>query len=166
MGVSGSGKSTIGQAIGDRIGVAYLDGDSYHSQANIDKMASGTPLDDDDRRSWLASLAGLIAEQREQNQSLLLGCSALKRKYRTQLRAGDPNLLFLFLDGSYDLILGRMQARDHFFSPDMLRTQFDTLERPDDHEAVCVNIDAPFDRVIDDCITGLCARARGTDRER
>lgn len=164
MGVSGSGKSTLGEALGERLGIPYVDGDIHHPQANIDKMARGTPLTDADRAGWLTALANIIATSRRRNDSLLLGCSALKRAYRTQLRTGDPELMFLFLDGSYEVILERMQAREHFFSPDMLRTQFETLERPDTDEAVCVSIHPEFDGVVDACIDAVCTDAHALSR--
>ncbi|RJS93159.1 gluconokinase [Salinisphaera sp. Q1T1-3] len=148
MGVSGSGKSSIGKGIGQRLGVPYIDGDTYHPQANVEKMERGEPLDDDDRAGWLDALTGLIRDYRDDELGVLIGCSALKRRYRDQLRSGDPHLMFLFLDGSYDIILGRMQQREHFFSPKMLQSQFDTLERPGSDEAVRVDIDADFNEVI------------------
>ncbi|MFC3103753.1 gluconokinase [Salinisphaera aquimarina] len=158
MGVSGCGKSTLGAALGKRLGVAYVDGDHYHPQANIDKMAEGTPLTDIDRHGWLETLAELIGARRTADESLLIGCSALKRRYRDQLRQHDPDLIFLFLDGSYEVILERMQARAHFFSPDMLRTQFDTLERPDEREAIAIRIDAELDVVVEHCVSALHRR--------
>ena len=161
MGVSGSGKSTLGLAIGQRLSVEYIDGDDYHPQANIDKMARGEALDDADRAGWLAQLKTLIADYRERGASLLLGCSALKHDYRAALREGDAALRFLFLDGSYDVILARMRERQHFFSPTMLRTQFDTLERATADEAIKVDISADFDQVVDNAIAALRADCRG-----
>lgn len=160
MGVSGSGKSSLGEALGERLDVAYVDGDDYHPQTNIDKMSQGVPLDDEDRAGWLSELADLIQARRAEDRSLLLGCSALKHRYRERLRQGDPQLIFLFLDGSYELILERMQQRAHFFSPEMLRTQFDTLERPGAGEAVCVGIDGEFTVVVDNCADALRARCQ------
>lgn len=157
MGVSGSGKSTLGEALGTRLGVAYVDGDTYHPPANIEKMANGVALTDADRHGWLHTLSGLIRASREREQSLLIGCSALKRGYRDQLRDGDEDLTFLYLDGSYELILERMQARRHFFSPVMLRTQFETLEAPDEQEAIRVSIAPPLHGVVDTCVQRLIA---------
>lgn len=159
MGVSGCGKSSLGAAIGKRLNIAYIDGDHHHPQANIDKMARGEPLTDADRNGWLDTLATLIGASRDADDSLLIGCSALKRAYRDQLRRFDDSLMFLFLDGSYEVILARMQQRAHFFSPDMLRSQFDTLERPDEDEAVAVAIDDAFEAVVDQCVQAV--RRRG-----
>ena len=159
MGVSGSGKSTLGAALTERLGIAYIDGDTYHPPSNVEKMRQGIPLTDEDRAGWLDTLAEIIADYRRRDLSLLLGCSALKRVYREHLRRGDPALMFAFLDGSYDVILARMQQRAHFFSPDMLRSQFDTLEAPTDAEAVRVNIDGEFELVVADCAQALCERA-------
>lgn len=149
MGVSGSGKSTIGEAVGRKLDIPYLDGDTFHPAANIEKMSRGEPLDDTDRAGWLDTLSELLAEYRRDGRSLLLGCSALKRHYRDRLRRGDPNLLFIFLDGSFDVILRRMRDRQHFFTEDMLQSQFDTLETPDNDEAIRIDIDASFDSVIE-----------------
>ncbi|WP_353108754.1 gluconokinase [Salinisphaera dokdonensis] len=157
MGVSGSGKSTLGEALGARLGVPYLDGDTYHPPANIEKMANGEALTDADRHGWLHTLADLIRSSREHDDSLLIGCSALKHRYREQLRGGDEDLTFVYLDGSYELILARMQARDHFFSPAMLKTQFETLEAPGDDEAIRVSIAPPLEGVVDTCVQRLIA---------
>lgn len=148
MGVSGSGKSSVGEAVGEALGADYIDGDQYHPQTNIDKMSRGEPLTDDDRAGWLAELVDLIRDYRERRETVLVGCSALKRRYRDQLRAGDPNLLFLFLDGSYDVILDRMQHRRHFFSAEMLASQFDSLEPPGEDEAIRIDINQDCDDVI------------------
>lgn len=155
MGVSGTGKSTVGEAVGEALGAPYIDGDRYHPQANIDKMSRGEPLTDDDRAGWLAELVDLIRDYRERRETVLVGCSALKRRYRDQLRAGDPDLLFLFLDGRFDVILDRMQRRKHFFSPDMLVSQFDTLEPPGADEAIRVDVDQDFDDVVAASTTAL-----------
>lgn len=160
MGVSGCGKSTIGEAVAERIGCSYIDGDHYHPPANIAKMTRGEPLDDDDRAGWLETLSELFKTHRERGDTVIIGCSGLKRAYRDILRRGDPELIILFLDGSYDLILERMQARHHFFSPEMLKSQFATLERPGADEAERIDIDASFEAVIDACVAALVARDR------
>lgn len=157
MGVSGCGKSTVGEAISDRLGVAYLDGDDHHPQANIDKMSRGEALDDADRGGWLDTLAAIISQHRTTDQSLMIGCSALKRSYRDRLRTADPDLMFLFLDGSFDVIRQRMEQRNHFFSPDMLRTQFATLEPPARGEAIRIDIDGDWAAVVDHSVAALSA---------
>ncbi|RKR06793.1 gluconate kinase (SKI family) [Kushneria sinocarnis] len=160
MGVSGSGKSTIGDAIGERMGIPYIDGDQYHPEHNIEKMSRGEPLNDDDRAGWLERLSDLISDYRERDETVLIGCSSLKNSYRDILRQGDDGLIFLFLDGSYNVILGRMQERKHFFSADMLTTQFDTLERPTDTEAMRVDIDVDFHEVVESGVRAIIDRDR------
>lgn len=140
MGVSGCGKSSVGAALGDKLHIPYIDGDDYHSAASIAKMSRGQPLDDHDRGNWLSRLAALLAEHRQRDASLIIGCSALKHAYRQQLRRGDPELIFIFLDGDYSLIAERMQQRHHFFSPAMLNSQFETLEPPAPDEAIRLDI--------------------------
>ncbi len=155
MGVSGSGKSTIGEAVADKTGCEYIDGDKYHPPENIDKMTKGIPLSDDDRQGWLEALADLFARHREKDESVMIGCSGLKKSYRDVLRQGDPALVILYLDGDYDTILQRMQERQHFFSPQMLRTQFDTLQPPGSDEAISIDISRSFENVIDQCVSEL-----------
>lgn len=149
MGVSGSGKSSVGRALGERLSMPYLDGDDYHPQTNIDKMSRGEPLDDIDRADWLDRIAQRIAQARTRGEALMIGCSALKRHYRDRLRQADPELVFVFLDGSFTLILERMRQRRHFFSPAMLESQFATLEAPDATEALRLDISLDFDQLID-----------------
>lgn len=130
MGVSGCGKSSAGQAIAQQLGWALEEGDTYHAPESVAKMAAGTPLTDDDREGWLARLALLLARA-DGAHGLVLTCSALKRKYRDQLRAAQPRLGFVFLDLDYDTALARVQTRaGHFFSPELVANQFATLEDP------------------------------------
>ncbi|GHC15129.1 gluconokinase [Kushneria pakistanensis] len=155
MGVSGSGKSTIGEAVAERTGCEYIDGDKYHPPENIDKMTRGISLTDEDRQGWLEALADLYAQHRREDKSVMIGCSGLKKSYRDVLRQGDPDLIILFLNGDYDTILQRMEERQHFFSPQMLRTQFDTLQPPGSDEAISIDISKSFDNVIDQCVNEL-----------
>ena len=150
MGVSGSGKSCIGALLASRLGVTFIDGDDYHSPASIDKMANGIPLGDEDRREWLETLAGLIGEHRRRDAPLVLACSALKRPYRELLRRGDPELIFLFLDGEREQLRQRLIAREeHFFRGEaMLDSQLHDLEAPDALEAVVSNIAATPDAIV------------------
>lgn len=155
MGVSGCGKSHIGQQLAARLsGASFIDGDDYHGEANVAKMAQGTPLNDDDRHDWLARLVELIAQARREKRSLVLACSSLKRRYRDQLRAGDEALGFVFLDGSRALLLERLEARtDHFFKGEaMLDDQLATLEVPggDEQRIHAVNIDATPSRLVEE----------------
>lgn len=129
MGVSGCGKSAIGQALADALGAEFLEGDSRHSAANIARMAAGTPLTDADRADWLLDLQASIADAAAAGRPLVLSCSALKRRYRDLLRGGDPALRFIHLDGSPQLIAARMGARKgHFMPPALLASQLRELE--------------------------------------
>ncbi|PMR75169.1 gluconate kinase [Billgrantia endophytica] len=142
MGVSGSGKTHVGRLLADRLGVAFIDGDDYHSPASIAKMARGIPLDDEDRCEWLETLADFLADHRARDVAVVVGCSALKRRYRDTLRRGDPALAFLFLSGDRDQMRQRLGQREgHFFKGDaMLDSQFTALEPPGANEAVTLDI--------------------------
>jgi gluconokinase len=129
MGVSGCGKSEIGSALARRLGVDFIEGDAFHPQANLDKMAGGQALDDSDRHQWLLILAGKIRHAVEQGRGIVLSCSALKLRYRELLRAADPDLAFLHLQGERALIAERMAARaGHFMPLTLLDSQFRDLE--------------------------------------
>lgn len=129
MGVCGSGKSEVGRRVAEGLGARFIEGDDYHSPANVAKMQSGTPLDDADRAAWLQRLRGEIAAARETGGSLVVSCSALKRRYRDLLRQGDPGLRFAHLHGERDLIAARLAARrDHYMPPTLLDSQLQALE--------------------------------------
>ncbi|WP_229505997.1 gluconokinase [Massilia genomosp. 1] len=129
MGVSGCGKSTVGQALAQALGVRFVEGDQYHPAANVAKMSAGMALDDADRAGWLHALQGQIREARARGAGLVLSCSALKRRYRDLLREGDPALRFAHLDGPRELIAARMRARaDHYMPPALLESQLRDLE--------------------------------------
>ncbi len=130
MGVSGCGKSTIAQMLADKLSIPFHDGDDYHPKANVDKMASGQALNDDDRQPWLELLAVNIQLWNRGNGAVL-ACSALKQKYRQTL-AKFNGVQFIHLLGSQEVIANRMKARDHFMPPVLLQSQFDTLESPQD----------------------------------
>ncbi|MEX2536262.1 MAG: gluconokinase [Trueperaceae bacterium] len=133
MGVSGSGKSTVGRLLAQRLGWEFADADSYHSPANIAKMATGAPLDDADREPWLRTLGELISERLARESSLVLACSALKREYRRLLSANDGRVSFVYLKGSRALIHSRIAGRaGHYMKPDLLESQFQALEEPSD----------------------------------
>jgi gluconokinase len=129
MGVSGSGKSTVGKMLAGRLGAQYVEGDDYHPRANINKMAAGQPLTDEDRKEWLLRLSERIRQSRQEGTPLVLACSALKRRYRDLLRDADADLAFLHLDGERELIAARMQTRTgHFMPPALLDSQLRDLE--------------------------------------
>ncbi|WP_067817246.1 gluconokinase [Actinomadura kijaniata] len=131
MGVSGSGKTTVGRLLADRLGWEYAEADGFHSEANIAKMREGTPLTDEDRRPWLSSIAAWIDARLASGEPGVVTCSALKRSYRALLADGRPRVRLVYLAGDRDLIADRMAARgDHFFKPAMLDSQFRDLEPP------------------------------------
>jgi gluconokinase len=146
MGVSGSGKSTVGSALARRLGVPFVDADALHPLANVAKMAAGEPLDDDDRYPWLEKVGGWLAG----HPAGVVSCSALRRKYRDQLRVHCPRVEFLHLDGSPEMIGRRLAARaGHFMPAALLRSQFETLEPLDVDEAgVTVDAEHSVDAII------------------
>lgn len=149
MGVSGSGKSTIGQLLSQKLGWPFYDGDDFHPPENVAKMRQGIPLTDEDRRSWLSTLRSLI----EQHQNAIIACSSLKESYREFLQGDRSDLVWIYLKGSYEEILERMQHRtNHFMKPQMLRSQFATLEEP--KNALVIDISVSPDQIIDQ-IVGL-----------
>lgn len=149
MGVSGAGKTTVGQLLAERLGWEFADADDYHPPANVAKMAAGQPLDDADRAPWLQALHELSASKLAQNRSLVLACSALKDGYREVIAAGDERIKFVYLRGSFELIQARLQERSgHYMPAALLRSQFDALEEPSD--ALSVDIGAsPADLVTE-----------------
>ncbi len=155
MGVAGCGKSAVGAALAARLGATYLDGDDLHPQANIDKMSRGEALTDEDRWPWLTLVGQKLAAP---DGILILGCSALKRRYRDHIRkeAGAP-VLFVHLAGSRKLIATRMAARaGHFMPASLIDSQFAALEPPGpDENAVTVDIDRPLERIVSDIATHL-----------
>lgn len=138
IGVSGSGKTTIGKVISNDIGCIFIDGDDFHSQINKEKMKNGIPLTDDDRLPWLNTLRTIISKYSIMNVTAVIACSALKESYRHLLLHGLSNIRIVYLKGDYDTISHRLCARtDHFFDPSLLQSQFDILEEPDN----CIKID-------------------------
>ncbi|MGJ7916402.1 gluconokinase [Massilia sp. LXY-6] len=136
MGVSGCGKSEVGQRLAHALNVRFLEGDAYHSASNVAKMASGIPLDDNDRADWLRTLQAEIAAASARGEGLVLACSALKRRYRDLLRAADPGLRFAHLSGPRELIAQRMLARTaHYMPASLLDSQLRDLEPLQQDEA-------------------------------
>jgi gluconokinase len=150
MGVAGSGKSVIGAALADALGIEFVEGDEYHSPENVERMSRGVPLTDDDRARWLRSLAARIREAKETGTGLVLSCSALKRSYRDILRAEASDLRFVFLKGQRALIAARLAGRrGHFMPPSLLDSQLAALEEPspDENAWVCDIRKSPQDLV-------------------
>jgi len=132
MGVSGSGKTTIGKVLADELHWTFVDADDFHPAANIDKMRRGAPLNDDDRRPWLDALRRRIDEARDAGENIVLACSALKHAYQEYLQREAPKSIhYVHLRGSEELIRQRLAARKgHFMNPELLHSQFETLEPP------------------------------------
>ena len=130
MGVSGVGKTTIGKLLAEAIGLPFYDGDDYHSDANIAKMAAGIPLTDVDRQEWLIQLHELLQKQLT-IKGCILACSALKEIYREVLATNLANVSFVYLQGSYQEVMQRLEGRKgHYMKADLLQSQFDSLEEP------------------------------------
>jgi gluconokinase len=132
MGVSGSGKTTVGKLLASTLGWDFIEGDDVHPPANKEKMSRGEPLDDSDREPWLAALAGMLRERVRSGRNAVLASSALKDAYRRRLRV-DPAVRFVYLKATPEQIARRLETRQgHFFPPDLLRSQFVALEEPRD----------------------------------
>lgn len=149
MGVSGSGKSTVGAALAQRLGVRFADADHFHPRANIAKMKAGIPLDDDDRYPWLEAVSRWLVEHSEQGG--VMSCSALKRKYRDRLRNHCPQTEFVHLSGSPEVIAARQASRPgHFMPASLMASQFATLEPlAPDERGVTLDVDHDIDAIVD-----------------
>jgi gluconokinase len=158
MGVSGSGKSTVGRALASRLGWAFEDGDALHPPENVAKMRTGHPLDDDDRAPWLAAVAARIDAWRRERQAGVVTCSALKRRYREVIAGNDrPQVRLVFLDGPRRLLAERLARRQgHFMPPGLLDSQLAALEPPGPEEhAVRVSVAAPVERIVERIVAAL-----------
>jgi gluconokinase len=156
MGVSGSGKSTVGAALAARLEIPFADADAFHPAANIAKMSAGTPLDDDDRYPWLAAVGRWLAE----HERGVMSCSALKRRYRDQLRSYRATIEFLHLTGSPELIDRRQAERiGHFMPPSLATSQFDVLEPLDsDERGLAIDVGQSVDTILETMVRYLAAR--------
>ena len=153
MGVTGSGKTTIGTLLAERLGFVFADADDFHSAANKEKMHKGIPLTDADRQPWLAAMHQQIAKWIASKQSAVLACSALKNGYRRQLWTG-PEAQFVYLRGSYELIAQRLrQRKGHFADEQILAGQFADLEEPTD--AISVDISPAPEKIVDEIVRRL-----------
>jgi gluconokinase len=163
MGVSGSGKTTVGPLLAGRLGWPYAEADDFHSEANVAKMAAGRPLDDEDRRPWLEAIAAWIADRQQRGEPAVVSCSALKRRYRDLLRGGRDGVRVVYLEGSRELIERRMVARHgHFMKAAMLDSQFADLEPPTpDEDVVVVSIDGTPGAIVEEVLRRLSAEVGG-----
>ena len=158
MGVSGCGKSSVGEALAARFAVPYIEGDAMHPPANIAKMSAGTPLNDDDRWPWLDALAARLKSEAAQNGGAIASCSSLKKIYRDRLQAGSgPQTRFVFLDCSRKTLERNQSERTgHFMPPSLLDSQLATLEPPyDEPRAIVIDGNQPFDAVIESIVAKL-----------
>lgn len=157
MGVSGSGKTTIGALVADAKSVPFVDADDLHPIENVRKMASGTPLDDDDRAPWLDIVGRRLQEAEESGEGVVMACSALRRSYRDRIRSTAPTAVFLHLHGSLDVLTARIEGRSgHFMPSTLLTSQMDTLEPLTDDEAGYVlDIGQTVDQMIEEALPAL-----------
>ncbi len=155
MGVTATGKSAVGTRLAERLGMTYIEGDEFHPEANIAKMSAGEPLTDEDRQPWLETLAAMLAENRDAGTASVMGCSALRRRYRDILR-GDGSVFFLHLTATADVLKERMESREHFMPASLLQSQLDTLEPlEDDEEGTALDVAAPLDEVVDAAVAAV-----------
>lgn len=165
MGVSGTGKTSVGELLAARLGADFVEGDQHHPAANIAKMSAGVPLTDEDRMPWLATLARLVARNHAQGTSTVLACSALRRRYRDVLRSAVPagSLFFVHLHAPHETLRERMSLRTkHFMPPSLLQSQLDTLEPLEkDEPGVVVDVSADLDDVVAAAVRGVEAAFAG-----
>jgi gluconokinase len=162
MGVSGAGKTTVAKALAERLGWEFGEGDEHHPAANVEKMRSGTPLDDDDRRPWLEALAAWINERERAGRCAVLTCSALKRAYRDLLRTGNGGVFFVHVAVPQDVLMERVTTRTHeYMPPRLLVSQMNTLEPLQDDEAgVTLPGVGPLDEAVEAVVQELSREGR------
>jgi gluconokinase len=154
MGVSGSGKTSVGKKLAESLGYKFADADDFHSPENIEKMYNGVALDDADRLPWLQKIQDAIKQCLEENTNLVLTCSALKEGYRQMLLIDGESVKLVYLKGSFELIHKRLKERlNHFMSEKLLESQFDILEEPLD--AITVDISEPLEVIVQEIVDKL-----------
>ncbi len=154
MGVSGVGKTAVGESLSQRLGWPFVDADDLHPASNISKMTAGVPLTDEDRFPWLQSVRDAIVEHSGSGLSAVVACSALKRTYRELLLQGQPDARLVYLCGARALLERRLgERRGHFFDPKLLVSQLETIEEPTD--ALVVDVDGDLEAVVDAVAAGL-----------
>ncbi|MEX2346710.1 MAG: gluconokinase [Balneolaceae bacterium] len=163
MGVSGCGKTVIGNLLSKKLGLPFFDGDEFHPGSNIKKMESGRPLTDNDRLPWLNHIADKMEHLDEQNQGGIFACSALKKTYRNILRRKqETDIRFIYLKGERELIARRLSERENHFMPaELLDSQFNTLEEPE--QAITVSIDQSPDEIVREIINRCTNSAPGKE---
>jgi gluconokinase len=161
MGVSGAGKTRIGEMLAERLQCTFTDGDAFHSAANKEKMHHGIPLTDEDRWPWLQTIRAAIEEKQRANEPAVFTCSSLKRSYRDVLRGKgqDKDVVFVYLKGSFEVLHERLGSRTgHFFDPSLLQSQLDTLEEPGPDEAITVSIELTPEAIVDEVLKQMKQR--------
>lgn len=157
MGVSGCGKTTVGRALAEKLNATFLDADDFHPVANVEKMRAGTPLNDEDRTPWLATLNRELRERSLCGEGVVLACSALKLRYRDAIGDELPHVNWIFLDGSIEVIAARMRTRaDHYMPESLLRSQFEALERPEN--AIHISIELSASKQVEAALSALGKR--------
>jgi len=161
MGVAGSGKSTVGEALASRLGWVFLEGDAFHTFANVEKMSRGVPLTDSDRMPWLDALGREMAILSRNDKNVVVACSALRGAYRDRLRAAVPEVRFVHLSGDENRLASRLAARKgHFADGRLLASQLDALEAPGPDEALVVDIETPVTEIVEQIRAWLEPSAR------
>jgi gluconokinase len=157
MGVSGCGKSTVGRALAQALALPYVEGDELHPSANVERMAAGIPLTDADRAGWLQAVAHRLSDTVARQRGVVVTCSALKRRYRDQLRAAAADVQFVHLHGHAALLADRMaQRRGHYMPASLLKSQLETLEPPQaDEHALVVDIDQAPEALVAEVVRKL-----------
>lgn len=156
MGVSGVGKTTVAKQLSIRLDYEFAEGDDFHPPANIEKMSSGVPLEDEDRVPWLRALADWVRGRHRDGASTVITCSALRRRYRDVLREGADNTFFVHLVGEEALLLERMGGRQHFMPPTLLKSQFAALEPLEDDElGITLEVTDPPEQIVAKAVEAL-----------
>lgn len=158
MGVTSSGKSTVGDALAKEIGAKFIDGDDLHPKSNILKMSGGQPLNDEDRAPWLERIRDAAFSLTRKSETGIIVCSALKKHYRDIIRDGNSNLTFVYLKGDFELIMNRIKARSgHFMKESMVASQFSTLEEPslDEVDVITVNISGSVGDIVANVVEAI-----------
>ncbi|HEX7746360.1 MAG TPA: gluconokinase [Micromonosporaceae bacterium] len=168
MGVSGSGKTTVARGISTLTGLRFAEADTFHSEWNVARMRSGLPLDDAARWPWLRELASWMAARSAEGVSTVLACSALKRSYRDVLRKGPPDLSFVYLHGSAEMIRERMSRREgHYMPASLLNSQFAILQPPQpDESSLVLDVSAEPEALVSAAVMGLGLCPEGAVRSR